>query len=41
MSTRPSAFTVIAALSRLGATAVVLRPDGDLGREARLRASTA
>ena len=36
MSTRPSAFTVIAALSRLGATAAVLRPDGDLGREARL-----
>jgi len=30
MSTRPSAFTVLAALSRLGATAVVLRPDGDL-----------
>ena len=36
MSTRPSAFTVIAALSRLGATAAVLRPDGDLGREAKL-----
>ena len=29
MSTRPSAFTVVAALSRLGATAVLLRPDGD------------
>ena len=27
MSTRPSAFTVVAALSRLGATAVLLRPD--------------
>jgi putative long chain acyl-CoA synthase len=36
MTTRPSAFTVIAALSRLGATAALLRPDGDLGREARL-----
>jgi putative long chain acyl-CoA synthase len=36
MSTRPSAFTVIAALSRLGATAVLLRPDGDLAREAAL-----
>ena len=36
MSTRPSAFTVVAALSRLGATAALLRPDGDLGREARL-----
>jgi len=36
MDTRPSAFTVVAALSRLGATAVLLRPDGDLVREARL-----
>lgn len=36
MDTRPSAFTVIAALSRLGATSVVLRPDADLDREARL-----
>jgi putative long chain acyl-CoA synthase len=36
MSTRPSAFTVISALSRLGATAVLLRPDGDLAREAGL-----
>jgi putative long chain acyl-CoA synthase len=36
MATRPSAFTVIAALSRLGATAVLLRPDGDLPREAGL-----
>ncbi len=36
MSTRPSAFTVVAALSRLGATAVLLRPDGDLAREAGL-----
>jgi putative long chain acyl-CoA synthase len=38
MSTRPSAFSVIAALSRLGATAVLLRPDGDLAREVRLGA---
>jgi putative long chain acyl-CoA synthase len=36
MSTRPSAFTLIAALSRLGATAVLLRPDGDIRREAAL-----
>lgn len=36
MDTRPSAFTVVAALSRLGATAVLLRPDGDLKREADL-----
>ncbi|MDT4938164.1 MAG: putative long chain acyl-CoA synthase, partial [Pseudonocardiales bacterium] len=36
MQTRPSAFSVVAALSRLGATAVLLRPDGDLGREADL-----
>jgi putative long chain acyl-CoA synthase len=40
MHTRPSAFTVVAALSRLGATAVLLRPDGDLVREARLGAVT-
>jgi len=36
MQTRPSAFTVVAALSRLGATAVLLRPDGDPKREAKL-----
>jgi putative long chain acyl-CoA synthase len=36
MSTRPSAFTVVAALSRLGATAVLLRPDGEPAREALL-----
>jgi putative long chain acyl-CoA synthase len=36
MSTRPSAFTVVSALSRLGATAVLLRPDGDVAREAGL-----
>jgi putative long chain acyl-CoA synthase len=36
MSTRPSAFGVVAALSRLGATAVLLRPDGELAHEAGL-----
>jgi putative long chain acyl-CoA synthase len=36
MDTRPSAFTVVSALSRLGATAVLLRPDGDPAREAAL-----
>lgn len=36
MDTRPSAFVAVAALSRLGATAVLLRPDGDLPREAAL-----
>jgi putative long chain acyl-CoA synthase len=36
MNTRPSAFTLVAALSRLGATAVLLRPDGDVEREASL-----
>lgn len=36
MKTRPSAFTVVAALSRLGATAVMLRPDSDLVQEAGL-----
>ncbi len=36
MDTRPSAFTLVAALSRLGATAVLLRPDNDVAREANL-----
>ena len=36
MDSRPSAFSVVASLSRLGATAVLLRPDGDLAREAAL-----
>ncbi len=36
MGTRPSAFTLVAALSRVGATAVLLRPDGDVPREASL-----
>jgi len=33
MSSRPSALAVVAAVSRLGAVAVVLRPEGDLERE--------
>lgn len=36
MSSRPSGLSVIAAISRLGATAVLLRPDGDLAVEARV-----
>ncbi len=36
MGTRPSAFVLIAALNRLGATGVLLRPDGDLAREIAL-----
>jgi len=36
MATRPSALVVVAALNRLGAVAVVLRPDGDAALEARL-----
>lgn len=36
MATRPSAFTVVAALSRLGAVGVLLRPDGDTAREVEL-----
>ena len=36
MQTRPSALTVVAALSRVGAVAVLMRPDGDPGREAEL-----
>ncbi|MCB8971077.1 MAG: alpha/beta fold hydrolase [Thermoleophilales bacterium] len=36
MQTRPSALTVVAALSRLGAVAVLMRPDGDPQREAEL-----
>jgi putative long chain acyl-CoA synthase len=34
MDTRPSAFTAIAALSRIGATAVLLRPEGSPAQEA-------
>ena len=33
MNTRPSAFTLVAAISRLGATSVLIRPDGDIARE--------
>jgi putative long chain acyl-CoA synthase len=36
METRPSALALVAALSRLGAVAVLLRPDGDVSREAEL-----
>ncbi|HZE66598.1 MAG TPA: AMP-binding protein, partial [Sporichthyaceae bacterium] len=36
MQTRPSALTAIAALNRIGAVAVLLRPDGPTTREAAL-----
>ena len=36
METRPSALVAIAALSRLGAVAVLMPPDGDLAEAARL-----
>ena len=36
MQTRPSALTIVSALSRLGAVAVLMRPDGDPAREAEL-----
>ena len=36
MGTRPSALALAVALSRLGAVAVMLRPDGDVRREAEL-----
>ncbi len=36
MQTRPSALTAVAALNRLGAVAVLMRPDGDPEREAEL-----
>jgi putative long chain acyl-CoA synthase len=36
MSTRPSALVAIAALNRLGAVAVLMRPDGELEREAEM-----
>jgi putative long chain acyl-CoA synthase len=36
MNTRPTALTLVAALSRLGAVAVLLRPDGEVQREAEL-----
>ncbi len=36
MSTRPSGLSVVAALNRLGAVAVLMRPDGAVAREAEL-----
>ncbi|MFZ0040378.1 MAG: AMP-binding protein, partial [Solirubrobacteraceae bacterium] len=36
MGPRPSALAVVVALSRLGAVAVLLRPDGETDREARM-----
>ncbi|HTW13384.1 MAG TPA: AMP-binding protein, partial [Solirubrobacteraceae bacterium] len=36
MAARPTALTLTCALNRLGATAVMLRPDGDTAREAQL-----
>ena len=36
MEPRPTALTVVAALNRLGAVAVLLRPDGEIAREAEL-----
>jgi putative long chain acyl-CoA synthase len=36
MRTRPTALATVAAISRLGAVAVMLRPDGDLSRELAL-----
>jgi putative long chain acyl-CoA synthase len=36
MGTRPSALALVIAISRLGAVSVLLRPDGDLSREAEL-----
>jgi putative long chain acyl-CoA synthase len=36
MGPRPSSLAIVAALSRLGAVAVMLRPDGNLAREAEL-----
>ena len=36
MSTRPSGLSVVAALNRLGAVAVLMRPDGPVEHEAEL-----
>ncbi len=36
MGSRPSALAVVTALSRLGAVAVLLRPDGNIARESEL-----
>ena len=40
MSTRPSGLSVVAALNRLGAVAVLMRPDGPVAREAELGSVT-
>jgi putative long chain acyl-CoA synthase len=36
MGTRPSALALVVAISRIGAVSVLLRPDGDVSREAEL-----
>ena len=36
MGTRPSSLAIVVAISRLGAVSVLLRPDGDVAREAEL-----
>ncbi len=36
MGSRPSALALVVAINRVGAVAVMMRPDGDLAREARL-----
>ena len=36
MNTRPSALVVVAALNRLGAVVVLMRPDGDVAREVEI-----
>jgi putative long chain acyl-CoA synthase len=36
MGPRPSALALVVAISRIGGVAVLMRPDGDLAREARL-----
>ncbi len=36
MGPRPTALALVVAISRIGAVAVLMRPDGDLAREARL-----
>jgi putative long chain acyl-CoA synthase len=36
MGTRPSALALVVAISRIGAVSVLLRPDGDVAREAEL-----
>jgi putative long chain acyl-CoA synthase len=40
MGTRPSALALVVAISRLGAVSVLLRPDGDIAREAALGQTT-